>query len=439
MSVSEGKRAGCPGPSLRARCARVGSPSPVIPRRPPSGWLPALVVPGSEVTVTDIYLGAQRAGFLDVLQRMGGRVEVLERTGERAPIVQPQHGRSSAPMVRRAEIPSLDEVPVLAVAAAVAEGQTRFRDVGELRVKESDRLAGTVALLRAFGADGRGGRRRPGGGGRRPLRAGRVDARATTAWPWPPPSPGLACPSRRRHHHRWMGPVGHELSGLRGSTSRAWPRAARAGDGGCQPEERPDHRHRRSGRGRAIHRLAAPSPGGSASTGSTRAPCTGRWPGPRWLVSIDPDDDRRGRPTSPKPAHRGGAAGPGRRDRHHRGHPGARRSTGRSRSWRPTPTCGRCSWRGSAGGWPNTAAGWSRAGTSARSCSPHADLKIFLTASPNERARRRSEEGPEAWPGGTGSTAPGPSSPLEVADGAHVIDTTGRISGRGRRGGPGWL
>jgi 3-phosphoshikimate 1-carboxyvinyltransferase len=55
-------------------------------------------------------------------------------------------------VVEAAEIPSLDEVPILAVAAASAVGTTRFRDVGELRVKESDRLTGTADLVRAFGA-----------------------------------------------------------------------------------------------------------------------------------------------------------------------------------------------------------------------------------------------------------------------------------------------
>ncbi len=78
-----------------------------------------------------------------------------------------------APWSTPHEIPSLDEVPILAVAAAGAHGTTRFRDVGELRVKESDRLAGTVELVEAFGGhaeadgddivvDGRGERLRPG-------------------------------------------------------------------------------------------------------------------------------------------------------------------------------------------------------------------------------------------------------------------------------------
>jgi hypothetical protein len=54
--------------------------------------------------------------------------------------------------VAAAEIPSLDEIPVLAVAAAVAEGTTVFSDVGELRVKEVDRLAAVADLVEAFGA-----------------------------------------------------------------------------------------------------------------------------------------------------------------------------------------------------------------------------------------------------------------------------------------------
>ncbi len=114
-------------------------------------WVVAgTVVPGSRITVEGVHLGAGRTGFLDVLARMGARLEVEGATGGTGRIT-----ASTTPLrgtvVEAAEIPSLDEVPVLAVAAAVAVGPTRFRDVGELRVKESDRLAGTVALVRAFG------------------------------------------------------------------------------------------------------------------------------------------------------------------------------------------------------------------------------------------------------------------------------------------------
>ncbi len=57
---------------------------------------------------------------------------------------------------------------------------------------------------------------------------------------------------------------------------------------------------------------------------------------------------------------------------------------------------------------------------------PHADLKVYLTASPNERARRRSEEGPDGVARRDRLDSTRSSSPLEVADGAHVVDTTGR-------------
>ena len=116
-------------------------------------WVVAgLVVPGSAVTVRDVYLGPQRSGFLDVLRRMGAGIEVVEHSGETGTIVS-RTTMLRGTEVRAEEIPSLDEVPILAVAAAVAEGQSRFRDVGELRVKESDRLVGTVAMLRSLGAE----------------------------------------------------------------------------------------------------------------------------------------------------------------------------------------------------------------------------------------------------------------------------------------------
>ena len=63
-----------------------------------------------------------------------------------------RYGPLVATDVSAAEITGLDEVPVLAVAASFAEGTTTFRDVAELRVKESDRLSGIAELLRAFGA-----------------------------------------------------------------------------------------------------------------------------------------------------------------------------------------------------------------------------------------------------------------------------------------------
>ena len=109
----------------------------------------ACIVPGSEVIVDDVYIGPARTGFLDVLKRMGADVE---RVGERS--IRARHspdlqGTSVAP----AEIAALiDEIPILAVAGAVAAGDTGFLDVGELRVKESDRVATIIEGLAGMGA-----------------------------------------------------------------------------------------------------------------------------------------------------------------------------------------------------------------------------------------------------------------------------------------------
>jgi 3-phosphoshikimate 1-carboxyvinyltransferase len=116
----------------------------------------ACLLPGSEVTVARLYVGAARRGFLDVLKRMGARLEEVPTTrpddlAATADVVV-RSGPLVATQVDAAEIPGLDEVPVLAVAAARAEGTTVFRGMGELRVKESDRLEAVAEMVRAFGA-----------------------------------------------------------------------------------------------------------------------------------------------------------------------------------------------------------------------------------------------------------------------------------------------
>ncbi len=136
----------------------------------------ACITPGSEVAVVDVYVGRARADFVGVLARMGAAVELERHDATTATI----HARFSpglrSTVVEGAEVAGLiDEIPVLAVAAAVADGVTEFRDAAELRVKETDRVATTVALLGAMG-----GRAEPTGdglvvfGGR--LRPGAVDS-----------------------------------------------------------------------------------------------------------------------------------------------------------------------------------------------------------------------------------------------------------------------
>ena len=133
------------------------------------------VAAAGEVEVAQVYEGPARLGFMAVLARMGADV-TIEPTGPHVASLHARPGPLRATEIAAPEIPSLDEVPVLAVAAAVAEGTTVFSDVAELRVKEVDRLAAVADMVEAFGARAtRRGRhpvhhRRRRAAARRPLR-----------------------------------------------------------------------------------------------------------------------------------------------------------------------------------------------------------------------------------------------------------------------------
>ena len=186
------------GRTVRVRRSTLSPGTFSVPGDPSQAafWVVAgVLVPGSLVTVAGIQLGIERLGFLGVLRRMGATIEVEEAgnlTGSVSSYTCALHGT----VVEAAEIPSLDEVPILAVAAATALGTTRFRDVGELRVKESDRLAGTAEMVRAFGAaatvdgddlviEGAGG----------PLHPASVDARGDHRMAMAAAVAGSACPA----------------------------------------------------------------------------------------------------------------------------------------------------------------------------------------------------------------------------------------------------
>lgn len=120
-------------------------------------WLVAAAGgPGSQVTLPRVGINPTRAGVLHVLHRMGAAVEVLARAGEDGEPWADLRVNGSVlqgTVIEGAEIPNvIDELPVLAVAGALAEGVTEIRDAAELRVKESDRIALVVRGLRAMGA-----------------------------------------------------------------------------------------------------------------------------------------------------------------------------------------------------------------------------------------------------------------------------------------------
>ena len=137
------------------------TPRPIItPADPSSAAFPlvaALITPGSEVVIEGVMMNPLRVGLLDTLLEMGADIVVLERRvegGEEVADLRVRHGALRGVDVPAARAPAMiDEYPVLAVAAAFAEGETRMRGLSELRVKESDRLAAVAAGLDAAGVD----------------------------------------------------------------------------------------------------------------------------------------------------------------------------------------------------------------------------------------------------------------------------------------------
>lgn len=130
----------------------------VVPGDPSSAAFPiaaALIIPGSRVTLEGVMINEARAGLYETLIEMGADIRIenrREQCGERVGDITARASRLKGvevPPERAASM--IDEYPVLAAIAACAEGQTVMHGIEELRVKESDRIAGVVGLLRACG------------------------------------------------------------------------------------------------------------------------------------------------------------------------------------------------------------------------------------------------------------------------------------------------
>ena len=129
-----------------------------VPSDPSSAAFPivaALIVPDSDVSLPNILMNPTRTGLITTLLEMGADIEIANERESGGEMIADLRVRSSqlkgvtVPGSRSASM--IDEYPVLAVAAAFAEGETVMEDVGELRVKESDRLAAVAEGLRANG------------------------------------------------------------------------------------------------------------------------------------------------------------------------------------------------------------------------------------------------------------------------------------------------
>ncbi|OZA87333.1 MAG: 3-phosphoshikimate 1-carboxyvinyltransferase, partial [Azorhizobium sp. 39-67-5] len=129
-----------------------------VPSDPSSAAFPlvaAVIVPGSDIVITDLMMNPLRTGLITTLKEMGARIETLaERTegGETVADLRVRYSRLTGVAVPPERAPAMiDEYPILAVAAAFAQGETRMQGLAELRVKESDRLAAVADGLTACG------------------------------------------------------------------------------------------------------------------------------------------------------------------------------------------------------------------------------------------------------------------------------------------------
>ena len=115
----------------------------------------AAIVPGSSVTVEEMLVNRLRSGLYEALEEMGATVAVANErivSGEIVADVTISHGRLQGINIAADRIPAMiDEIPALAIAAALADSETLIEGLSELRVKESDRLGAIVAGLVACG------------------------------------------------------------------------------------------------------------------------------------------------------------------------------------------------------------------------------------------------------------------------------------------------
>jgi 3-phosphoshikimate 1-carboxyvinyltransferase len=130
----------------------------VVPADPSSAAFPlvgALIVPGSEIVLEGVMLNPLRTGLLVTLKEMGASIELVDQRNEGGEDVADLRIKAGA--LKGVTVPAerapimIDEYPILAIAASFAEGTTRMNGLKELRVKESDRLEATAAMLRANG------------------------------------------------------------------------------------------------------------------------------------------------------------------------------------------------------------------------------------------------------------------------------------------------
>lgn len=113
----------------------------------------ALIIPGSSIELQNVGINATRTGIIDVVTAMGGKVEITNQTAIAATL-KIRYSALTATQISGDLIPRLiDELPIIALLATQAEGETVIADAEELRVKETDRISVVSDILKAMGAD----------------------------------------------------------------------------------------------------------------------------------------------------------------------------------------------------------------------------------------------------------------------------------------------
>ena len=116
-----------------------------------------LITKGSEILLKDIGVNPTRSGFLDVVRDMGGEIKIInqrEVSGEPIADIRVKSSQLKGIEISGEIIPKLiDEIPIIAVLASQAEGETIIKDASELRVKETDRIAAMVSQLSNLGVE----------------------------------------------------------------------------------------------------------------------------------------------------------------------------------------------------------------------------------------------------------------------------------------------
>lgn len=110
-----------------------------------------LIHPHADIEIVDVDDAPERTGFIHVLERMCA--DLVQRPGTSGTTLRARSSSLRSTEIHSREIPSVDEAPILTVAAAAATGVSVFRDMGELRLKESDRFAGALDLARRLGCE----------------------------------------------------------------------------------------------------------------------------------------------------------------------------------------------------------------------------------------------------------------------------------------------